>query len=216
MRGEGKMGLGQKLLNLRKQKGLSQEEVAEKLNVTRQTVSKWETDQSTPDFDKIGPLCELYGISADELLLGKKSDDTINNEEVSTVDMQKNRSKKALGIGFGVILYFIAVVWIMISIPVLRINPIVGAAGFLVICGIATGIIIYVSMLYKVPKTEKEEHENKIIKQIDSVLSLITLIIYLLISFTTMMWAVTWIIWVVYGVVMEIIKLIFMLRGEEV
>jgi len=206
--------LGKKLLKLRKQKGLSQEEVAEKLNVTRQTVSKWETDQSTPDFDKIGPLCELYGISADELLLDKKSDEII--EEVPTVDMQKNRSKKALGIGFGVILYFIAVVWIMISIPVLRINPIVSSAGFLVICGVATGIIIYVSMVYKVPKTEKEEHENKIIKQIDSVLSLITLIIYLLISFTTMMWAVTWIIWVIYAVVMEIVKLIFMLRGEEV
>ncbi len=209
------MGLGQKLLNLRKLKGLSQEEVAEKLNVTRQTVSKWETDQSTPDFDKIGPLCELYGISADELLLDKK-DEVKESVDITPDDIQKLRSKKALGIGFGVILYFIAVVWIMISIPVMRINPIVGAAGFLVICGIATGIIIYVSMVYKVPKTEKEEHENKIIKQIDSVLSLITLIIYLLISFTTMMWAVTWIIWVIYAVVMEIVKLIFMLRGEEV
>ncbi len=208
--------LGKKLLNLRKVKGLSQEEVAEKLSVSRQTVSKWETDQSTPDFDKIGPMCELYGISADELLLGKKVEENINNEEAPVVDMQKIRSKKALGIGIGVILYFIAIVWIMISIPVMRINPIVGAAGFLVICGVATGIIIYVSMVYKVPKTEKEEHENKIIKQIDSVLSLITLIIYLLISFTTMMWAVTWIIWVVYAVVIEIVKLTFMLRGEEV
>ena len=49
--------LGEKLLELRKAKNLSQEEVAEKLNVTRQTVSKWETNQSTPDFDKIVPLC---------------------------------------------------------------------------------------------------------------------------------------------------------------
>lgn len=57
------MSLGQRLIELRKEKKLSQEEVAGKLNVTRQTVSKWETDQSTPDFDKILPLCELYGIS---------------------------------------------------------------------------------------------------------------------------------------------------------
>lgn len=66
------MSLGQRLIELRKEKKLSQEEVAGKLNVTRQTVSKWETDQSTPDFDKILPLCELYGISTEELITGKK------------------------------------------------------------------------------------------------------------------------------------------------
>ena len=64
------MNLGEKLFELRKEKNLSQEVVAEKLNVTRQTVSKWETNQSTPDFDKILPICELYGISTEELLKG--------------------------------------------------------------------------------------------------------------------------------------------------
>ena len=48
--------LGERLYKLRKDKQLSQEEVAEKLNVTRQTISKWETDQSMPDFDKVVPL----------------------------------------------------------------------------------------------------------------------------------------------------------------
>ena len=72
------MDLGQKLLELRKSKQYSQEEVAFKLNVSRQTISKWETNQSTPDFDKIAPLCELYGITADELLTGKKVE---NNDE---------------------------------------------------------------------------------------------------------------------------------------
>ena len=57
------MNIGEKLLELRKAKHLSQEEVADRLNVSRQTVSKWETDQSMPDFDKIAPLCELYQIS---------------------------------------------------------------------------------------------------------------------------------------------------------
>ena len=47
------MDLGENLYNLRKKKNLSQEEVAEKLNVTRQTISKWETGESKPDFDKI-------------------------------------------------------------------------------------------------------------------------------------------------------------------
>ena len=76
------MNLGERLLNLRKKEHLSQEEVAFKLNVSRQTISKWETDQSTPDFDKIAPLCELYGITADELLTGKKEE--IKEEKLSS------------------------------------------------------------------------------------------------------------------------------------
>ena len=74
------MNLGDKLLELRKKKGLSQEEVAFELNVTRQTISKWETNQTTPDFDKIAPLCKLYEISTDELLTGKKTDEVVNND----------------------------------------------------------------------------------------------------------------------------------------
>ena len=53
------MSLGQRLYDLRKTTGLSQEKAAEQLGVTRQTVSKWETDQTTPDFDKIIPICNL-------------------------------------------------------------------------------------------------------------------------------------------------------------
>ena len=71
------MSLGERLLELRNDKHLSQEEVADKLNVTRQTISKWETDQSTPDFDKIVPLCELYEITADQLLTGKREENDV-------------------------------------------------------------------------------------------------------------------------------------------
>ena len=62
--------ISKRLTKFRKAAKLSQEEVADKLNVSRQTVSKWETGQSTPDFDKIAPLCELYNVSTDELLRG--------------------------------------------------------------------------------------------------------------------------------------------------
>ena len=64
-----------------KTENLSQEEVADKLNVTRQTVSKWETNQSTPDFDKIVPLCELFEISTDELLKGEKKEENNKIQE---------------------------------------------------------------------------------------------------------------------------------------
>ena len=111
--------LGEKLLDLRKSKGLSQEEVADKLGVTRQTVSKWETDQSTPDFDKIAPLCELYEISADELLTGVVT----KKEEVITTNNNDSKTK-TFGICLGIFLYFVSVAWIMTSIPVLNINPV--------------------------------------------------------------------------------------------
>ena len=84
------MNIGEKLYELRKGKNLSQEEVAEKLNVTRQTVSKWETNQSSPDFDKILPICELFEISTEELITGKKTKEKNNENE----EMKKDRSDK--------------------------------------------------------------------------------------------------------------------------
>ena len=57
-----------KLITLRKKAGWSQEELAEKLNVTRQSVSKWEGAQSVPDIDKILQLSRLFGVTTDYLL----------------------------------------------------------------------------------------------------------------------------------------------------
>lgn len=211
------MNLGERLLNLRKSKQLSQEEVAEKLDVTRQTISKWETDQSTPDFDKIVPLCELYGITSDELLTGNKRID--NEEKTNNISSNEEnmliKKKRAKGIGIGVILYFVAVVWIMISIPVLAFDPIVSSAIFLLICGIATYYIIYTCIVFKEKKTKQEIRNNKLRKQIESILAIITTIVYLLLSFATMAWNITWIIWIVFALLSEILKLIFMLRGIE-
>ena len=62
------MSLGETLFTLRKKKGLSQEQAAEFLHVTRQTISKWETGQTTPEFNKLAPLSRLYGISMDDLV----------------------------------------------------------------------------------------------------------------------------------------------------
>lgn len=210
------MKIGQRLLELRKSKQLSQEEVADKLNVTRQTISKWETDQSTPDFDKISPLCKLYGITADELINGTKNEN--NNEKNNTneiiIDNQLIRRKRAKGISIGVLLYFIAVVFIIVAIPVFYINPILSTAIFLIICGIATFIIVYTCIFYKKEKIE-EEYTSKLQKQINEVIAMIVLIIYLIISFATMAWHITWILWIVYALIEEIVKLIFILRGNK-
>lgn len=174
------MSIGEKLLELRKKTGLSQEEVTYRLNVTRQTISKWETDQSTPDFDKIAPLCELYEISADELLTGKKSNEILN-DNINEQDDKVRKNAKAKGISISILIYFIAVVWIMVSIPVFMMNPIIASAIFLLICGVATYVMVYTCIVYKKKKTEKEEKKNQLLKQIDHVISIIFLIIYLFI-----------------------------------
>ena len=62
------MGFGRHLFQARKKKGLSQEETAEKLGVSRQTISKWETDETLPDIRQAKRLAVLYGVTLDELV----------------------------------------------------------------------------------------------------------------------------------------------------
>lgn len=62
------MNLAEKISQLRRQRGWSQEELAERMNVSRQAVSKWESAQSAPDLDKLVQLSGLFGVTTDELL----------------------------------------------------------------------------------------------------------------------------------------------------
>lgn len=62
------MNLGNSLFQARKKCGLSQEDVAEKLGVSRQTVSKWETDETVPDIRQSKKMAMLYNMSLDELI----------------------------------------------------------------------------------------------------------------------------------------------------
>lgn len=70
------MALGEKIYNLRKQSGWSQEELAEQCEVSRQSVSKWESGQSVPDLDKILLLSDIFQVSTDYLLKEQTEDDT--------------------------------------------------------------------------------------------------------------------------------------------
>lgn len=63
------MSLGQTICRLRSQKGLSQSQLADQLGVSRQSVSKWETDASAPDLDNLVKLHELFGVTMDQLIL---------------------------------------------------------------------------------------------------------------------------------------------------
>lgn len=215
------MSLGEKLLKLRKKKGLSQEEVADILHVTRQTVSKWETDQSMPDFDKVVPICNLYEISTEELFHDEVSTPR-EVEEVrieNTTTYQNYNRKKALFTTIAVMLYILSVVVIIFFSTVLR-SPIVGVCVFFIVIAIATGLLIYIEMTKPLTNEKKKEkvltREDRLYKRITNVLALFVLAIYLIVSFLTMAWGVTWILWIVYVLLTEIIKLGFSLKGVDI
>ena len=64
--------LGKRIAALRREKGLKQDELAEKLGVSAQAVSKWENDQTCPDISLLPSLAKTLGVSVDELLSGKQ------------------------------------------------------------------------------------------------------------------------------------------------
>jgi len=214
------MTIGERLLKYRKANGLSQEEVAETLEVTRQTISKWETDQSTPDFDKIIPLCELFKISADELLTGKQS----GNDPVSLSKKNEDISKKisrGMVLSISIFFYFLSIVWCIFADEVFHLNDGLIAGIFLLLVSFPTCLLIYyfmdqkreVKKLYYETRLEKKEHPLK--KALISILSLLTTCIYVILSFITGAWNITWIIWLIFAALVRLIDLVFELRGDE-
>lgn len=206
LRGE-EMKINEKIYELRKMHHLSQEELADKLNVSRQTVSKWELGESSPDFDKIVPLCEVFNISTEELLRDRKIE-----EKESITTTKKPDVVKAILICVGILFYFLAVISTIVLEEYVHLDDGLVAASFLTLIAFGTIIIVFVSLTRKNndKKEEKgEKEENPLLKNIISIFSLITLGIYLLISFKTLAWHITWIIWIVYAIGVKIIHLIF-------
>ena len=80
MKGEDVMILADKIMELRKKNGWSQEELAEKVGVSRQSISKWESAQSVPDLNKILLLSKVFEVSTDYLLKDEIGEDECTNE----------------------------------------------------------------------------------------------------------------------------------------
>ena len=104
------MKFNEKLISLRKSKGMSQEELGEKLNVTRQTISKWELGQTTPEMDKLMEMAKLFGMSLDELT---NEEEAKIEETVERKDNEENlgRRKKV-----SIVLIIILVLLMVIAI----------------------------------------------------------------------------------------------------
>lgn len=139
------LNLSEKLQILRKKNGLSQEELAERLGISRQAVSKWESGQSAPDLNKLIIISELYNVTIDNLV--KESDEFIfeQNNEVKDEEKVDNKSiQVVLNLNNSSLEYEYKSKRLVFGIPLVHINlgrGIKKAKGILAIGSISYGVI---------------------------------------------------------------------------
>lgn len=85
------MSFGENLLGLRKAKKLSQDELGGQLNVSRQTISKWELNETTPEMEKLILMSEYFNVSMDELIKGQNHQPKVGND---TIEIEYTKTKK--------------------------------------------------------------------------------------------------------------------------
>lgn len=96
------MGFSENLQNLRKIKNMSQEQLAEKLEVSRQAVSKWESGNGYPETEKLIAICEIFDCSMDNLVKGKITADATG--EKKRYESMQNKFSKGISLGVGMLL----------------------------------------------------------------------------------------------------------------
>lgn len=111
------MNFSEKLLTLRKAKGMTQEQLAEKLDVSRQSVSKWESGQAVPELEKIAALSAIFDVTTDYLLKSSEIDDLFVKIEMLEKQQQQMlvREQRQRQI-WACILYSIAVYLVFFAV----------------------------------------------------------------------------------------------------
>ncbi len=132
------MKLSDKIINLRKAKGWSQEDFAEKLNVSRQAVSRWENGTALPDANNILQLSKLFGVSADYLLNEEYcGDETIHAvKENDTVPAAEKKKDWKLHLVAAIAFSIAGLIWLYMAIDNLNIVHTMLAIGNAVLSGI--------------------------------------------------------------------------------
>ena len=102
------MDLGNRIANLRKKNNLSQEELADKIGVTRQTISKWELNNTTPDIMQAKKISEVFSISLDELT-NNNMDNILINKVNNTEKLAALTIKILKFIGVSLLIFFILI-----------------------------------------------------------------------------------------------------------
>lgn len=100
------MNVADRIQHLRKVSGLSQEELADKIGVSRQTISKWESEQSVPDTDKIIMISDLFNVTTDYLLKGIEP---LSAEGTKKIETSRNGIGACLAV-FSVLLFLLIII----------------------------------------------------------------------------------------------------------
>ena len=142
------MTFGENLQFLRKRGGLTQEDLAEKMEVSRQSVSKWESNAAWPEMDAILRLCDLFGVDMDTLLRGDVQ--AALAEDTAGYDRHMNAFSKAIAGGVGLILLGVTVLVALLTgltaDAEVAVYPLVGTAILLSCIAIAAAIFIVYGM----------------------------------------------------------------------
>lgn len=169
------MSFSEKLIKLRKQHGFSQEELGYKLNVTRQTVSKWELGQTVPEMNKLISLSQIYGISLDELT---NEDNTTKKDDIKIETENKTKDKDLRKILIPLIIVLIVIALILGIYKISNFRTVNKAAGEILttskeIDKESSGIFIsFINFIKEIVsgqiEEQKEEDKQNEIKQYNS------------------------------------------------
>lgn len=216
------MTIGEKIQNLRKQRGMSQEQLAEALGVSRQAVSKWEAEQSVPDIDKIISICDYFGVTTDYILRNAEMTESQhevaqNAYNISEKELDENIKKKqqsALLLAIAIVLYILCVV------PVIIIKNDVGTVLMFVMVAVATGIIVYRSTLNQKNKDDEDKEkkgkdENPTLKAVKSCVWAVAVLVYFVISFWSSAWYITWLVFPITGAITDALEACFDLKDGD-
>lgn len=168
--------LGGKIKKLRKAQGLSQEKVAAELGLSRQAVSKWESDQSQPDLENVIKLCRIFQISVEELLDMQSEKTELNCPLQGKNQLLQKKSKmylyKSLLCLAGAVLMLMAIYVILLFKPELRVGANdeiqhmyqlklwINNDWFPLLACILAGIVMSVFFFYKFMETKEQNREG--------------------------------------------------------
>ncbi len=98
--------VGKNIKKLRSEKGITQEQLAERLHVTRQAVSNWETGKTQPDIETLSMMAECFEITVEEVIYGKKTQEQGSNVIIEKTIKKGLDSEAVVGIALAVVLSY--------------------------------------------------------------------------------------------------------------
>ena len=168
------MNIGEKIVKLRKQNHMSQEMLAAKLNVSRQSVSKWELNDATPDAFNLLELSKLFNVTTDYLLYDDyKSDDDIPRVKEVMSDFKESKGKEIRNTLIQAFLWLIAAIGLNVSLYFNLISP------WLLHLGSILSVIFSLLNFYKYQKLRNNNYQT-----IDILLMKISALIIILITYS--------------------------------